>query len=519
MKPPFTSNIIRPVGHGLSGFRLELADAPREWSSWQVAMRSFPPKLRSFGNPGGINLSNPAGTVNDKQALYSVPSMWTAATEYRDAGLWPVGSATVIRNHVDTLLNEVNQNLYGGRGLPRMAAVQAGSSGGRPFYAEVPVDGLDAAAVARLREAAGRGVLAFGEQANALLTQSGVRSADSDLTGRAIRAASEASGTIIAAATRGGQSNAAIANQVLQGLSAGMLAVAPSIPFGIGYAVAGVLQIAAWAAGSWDHGVEPAEFAGYSYYWDDAYYRRVLRWRVLVQTCADRAALDQIAGMPIEDASQPPGSCKQWLMHTAYGLDNLGGKSGHEWTQAKSDRAVGKALDLATRLGDPLEDATMIDRIGTYLRYVGASNQAAQRVQRWLWDSRRIERINQALTTGEIDPHCTNPEVVKVGRYPDYWRDWAYRGLGMTPGLYTRADLRALHDSIRNRVVRAAPAATISQQAIDMARIGANIQAFERARRAQQQTVASSRSPLLPMLLVGAGGVALYAYSKMKKKR
>jgi len=519
----------RSRSRGLAGLRYELADLPREWTSWQVAMRSFPPKLRSFGNPGGIDLVNPAGSTNDKQALYSVPSMWTADPAYRDAGLWPVGDAGVIQRYVDRLLEEINQSLYGGRGLPRMEAVQAGTAQGQPVYAEIPVSGLDSATVAQLRAAAGQGTVALGRTVQQLVDSGQARTpasnatgsataAQSELAGRAIQAAATASADVLAAATRGGQTNAQMANQILQGLSTGMLAVAPSIPFGIGYAVAGVLQIAAWAAGAWDHGAEPAEFAGYSYHWDTKHYRNVLYARVMIQTCADAAALQAIKGMSVEDASQAPGSCKQWLMRTSYGLDG-----GHNWTKTKSERAIMGGMQLARALGDPLEDAGMIDRIGTYLRYVGASDKAIEMTQHWLWDARRIERINFAITHGEVSPTSQgNPGVSAIGKYPDYWRDWAYRGLGMTPALYPRSSLKALHDSIRNRIVVSAPTATVSAAAMRAASMKLTLSpqqaaAAARQRQQAQSSAAATGTNLLPVLLVGGGGLLFLAL--LAKKR
>lgn len=444
---------------GLSGLRDQLMSGPVERTSWQVAMRSFPPRLIAFGNPGGIDLTGHY-SKDDSRAYLAVPRMWTRDVAFRDAGLWPVGDAGVITRYIDKLLVEINQSLYGGRGLPKMEAIQAGVVGGVPVHAEVPTSGLDPASAERLRAAARQGTVSLGREVQSMLQSRGGASPGADTTkgstaprtelaGRALQAASTAAADVIAVATSTGLTNADIANQVLQSLSTGMLAVAPSIPFGIGYAVAGVLQIAAWVTTTWDHGLEAAEFAGYSYHWDPMHYRNVLRNRVLVQTCAEQASLDKIKAWPVGTGGVAGDDCKHWLIETSYGLVD-----GDNWTQRKSDHAIAGAIACARYLGDPLNDARMIGQIGTYLRYVGASEKVITMVDHWLWDSRRIERINEGRNTGEISFESkAYPDAEKIGKYPDYWRDWAYEGNGMTPGLFTRAHLTALHTRIRRQIV------------------------------------------------------------------
>lgn len=422
-------------GTGLAGLRAELAAFPREVSSWQIAMRSFPPRLQSPGNPGGIQLGG-SKSKDDERAWRSVPAMWTASM----TDLWPVGDQNVIRGYIDRVLDSLNSSLWGGQGMPRVQSVDVAQTGGTPVYIDIPQAGLTQQDMALLSQAAGQGLMALGQVADEMAA---VMEGSSDpARARALRFVANSVGQAMATVAVGQYTNATIARDVLQGLSTSMLAVAPSIPYGIGYAIAGVLQIGSWAAGAWDKGAEPAEMIGYSYHWTESQQRQVLRYRLIVQTCADRQSIERgVAAMTI-------GQVRSWLSKTAYGLD-----VGPSWEQ-RLERALLNAMACASNAcGDQLDDARLIRQLSNFLWYAGASDEVVEKLDHWLWDARRMQRIHEARQSGEINYKAPYGSIEDIGKFPDYWRDWCYDGK-TTPVLFTRDQLLELNAYVRTKFTR-----------------------------------------------------------------
>ena len=177
-------------------------------------------------------------------------------------------------------------------------------------------------------------------------------------------------------------------------------------------------------------------------------------------------------------------------------------------------------MACARYLGDPLNDARMIGQIGTYLRYVGASEKVITMVDHWLWDSRRIERINEGRNNGEISFTSTAyPDAEKIGKYPEYWRDWAYEGTGMTPGLFSRAQLAALHTRIKRQIVviphktiSAGPALKFTAAQAQAIRENATLARTAAQRSSDSSTSATASSSVMRYIIpavVGLGAIGL----------
>jgi hypothetical protein len=426
---------------GLGSLRPETHEKPAEKSFWQIAMRSFPPKLRATGNPGGINLIGPK-SKNDERAYRSVPSLPTAAMPT----LWPVGRLSVIKSFINTKLTAANNLLYGGRGLPQIVSVNVPLGAGKTVSVDLPASGLTEADLRTLNTAASTGIVTLGDAANALIQVEGTTS--SGERRRALQFVVDSFGLTLAKISVGQYTDAELARDILQGLVA--VAIAIPLPFGINYIIAGVIQIASWAAGAWDKGMEPGEMVGYSYWWSEAEQREVLRYRLLVMTCADRESITRgVAGMTIQQV-------RLALQDTGYGLDKIGGGTTSTPSALQSKRALENAFDVVTNIcRDPLEDARLIRQIIAFLNYAGVDSTSVDNVEKWLWDARRMERVDQGRRSGEIAyaRNVGDNGIKNIGLFPDYWRDWAY-DKKMTPERLTRANLASLNQYVRSRFPR-----------------------------------------------------------------